>query len=180
MAYSVDLRARVVEAYLSGRGSMVQIASLFQVAVSTLLAWVNRARRSETLVPGHGGGARRLVGAELEHTVRILVANNSDATLDELRGLLARDSGVRVSRTTMFRVLGRMGITHKKNGTRSGKRPPRRGAEATRIPAGPLVAPRAGTDLCRRKRNQSGDDQPIRLVGERHARRRGDAKKLGG
>jgi transposase len=46
MAYSMDLRYRVVEAYERGEGSMQQLAERFRVNVSSVFDWIVRMRET--------------------------------------------------------------------------------------------------------------------------------------
>jgi transposase len=114
MAYSMDLRRRVVAAYKDGEGSMRGLAALFRINLSSVRDWVALERRTGDVPPGHGGGRHRLVDAKREAVIWALLGKNADATLPELCDGLAKRSKVHVSPTTMFRVLRRMGVTRKK------------------------------------------------------------------
>ena len=127
MAYSMDLRYRVVEAYEQGEGSMQQLAERFRINVSSVLDWIVRMRETGDVVPDHGGGRQRLIGPAGERILGALLAEQADATLPELCEKLAKRTKLSVSDTTMFRALRRMGISRKKNGSRVRTGPARRG-----------------------------------------------------
>jgi putative transposase len=84
--YSMDLRERVVVAVEEDGLSCNQAAARFAVAISTVIDWVNRYRRTGSVAPGQIGGHRpkKLVG---EHRDWLLQrCRERDFTL---RGLVA-------------------------------------------------------------------------------------------
>ena len=86
MAYSMDLRERVVVAVERDGLSRRQAATRFGVGVSTVIRWVWRLRETGSVAPGQSGGHRpkKIVGAhrawllqrirERDFTLRGLVA----------------------------------------------------------------------------------------------------------
>ncbi len=110
-AYSQDLRERVVRACDEGRLGRQQIADLFRVSV----AWVRRLlqRRRQTgsfaALP-HAGGPQPKLDDERRGRLLMLVAQQPDATLAELRDRLATP----VHLSTVARALTRLGLTVKK------------------------------------------------------------------
>jgi putative transposase len=111
--FSVDLRERVVGAVERGGLSRRQAAGRFGVGVSTVIAWVRRARETGSVAPGKMGGHRpkKLAGAwrdwllarclEREFTLRGLVAELAE------RGLV-------VDYRTVWAFVHAEGLTHKK------------------------------------------------------------------
>ena len=73
-------------------------------------------------------GKERLVKGEVERTLREMVKEFPDATLNVLREMLEDATSVRVSETTMWRQLIRMGFTRKKNSGAQRAKPSRRRA----------------------------------------------------
>src|SRR5271155_5099126 len=114
MAYSSDLRGRLIRATQKGRSARSQ-ADVFEVSVSTSVKWV-KAFRSEGRVEAklHAGGRRSLLVPHCDWlTAR--VAEQPDLTLHELCAeLLAR--GVKTSKTAVSRFLLNLGFSYKKNG----------------------------------------------------------------
>lgn len=110
-AYSQDLRERVVRACDEQRGSRSQLAELFGVST----AWIRRLlqRRRETgsfaARPHAGGPAPKLDEARCGRLV-VLVAQQPDATLTELRDRLAAP----VHLSTIARALIRLRLPVKK------------------------------------------------------------------
>jgi transposase len=114
-AYSEDLRKKIVEAV--GRGMpKVEAAKTFGVGISSVKRYVAAARAGRSLAPKkHPGSkpkldetARRLLEADLEQ--------RPAATLPRRREFLRRVAGVRVSDSTVSRMLKRMGWSRKKTG----------------------------------------------------------------
>lgn len=114
-AYSADLRERVLQAGEAGL-SPALVAERFGVGLSTVYLWRHQARADgQRCAKPHGGGRARGIDAAGEAVLRALVAERNDRTLDEYREqLAARSGGVRVSRPTLCRALGRLGLRRKK------------------------------------------------------------------
>ena len=70
--------------------------------------------RTDSFETGAAPGRARLVDADTEQRLLQIVRESPDATLNVLREVLADETGVAVSETTMWRQLNRMGITLKK------------------------------------------------------------------
>ena len=110
-AYSQDLRERVVRACDEQRGSRRQIADLFGVST----AWIRRLlqRRRDTgsfaALP-HAGGPKPKMTEERRDRLVVLLREQPDATLAELRDRLAAP----VHLTTVFRAVNRLRWTVKK------------------------------------------------------------------
>jgi len=108
--YSMDLRQRVLKAF-EASGEADEVAATFGVS----RAWVHRLaqRRRETgsIAPRRQikYRSRRLAGQE--QRLASLVAAQPDATLAELRDALR----TRAALTTIWRELGRLKLTIKKN-----------------------------------------------------------------
>jgi putative transposase len=112
--YSVDLRERVVRAYLSGAGTYAEVASRFDVGEATVDRWVSRFRRAGSVEPDPMGGDRHSkFGESDEATLRELVEEDPDITRDELVRALA-DRGLEVSTSAVQRALERNALTRKK------------------------------------------------------------------
>lgn len=109
--YSNDLRERAAAAVDHHEGSLRQIARRFRIGLSTLTRWLQRRRQTGSLDPKpHGGGRTRAVDAKHAETLRDLVRQQPDATLDELNQRLGLDC----SRMAIFRALLRWRISRKK------------------------------------------------------------------
>jgi transposase len=113
-AYSLDLRKKIVEAKERGTPT-AEVARTFGVGLSTVKRYAAAARQGKPLAPKKRPGskpkldeaARKLLEADLEE--------RPAATLPQRREFLARVAGVRVSDSTVSRMLGRMGFSRKKD-----------------------------------------------------------------
>ena len=113
-AYSEDLRKKIVEAAERGM-SKTEVARAFGVGVSSIKRYVATVREGRSLAPKRPPGskpklderARKLLEADLEE--------RPAATLPERREFLERVAGVRVSGSTISRMLERLGWSRKKD-----------------------------------------------------------------
>jgi transposase len=113
--HGLDLRTRIVDAYLNGEGSIREIAERFEVSPSTVQSYLKLKRSTGRLEPRPvSGGVDPLIDAKGLQEVQNLVREQPDATTDELADLFARRHFGAVSRPTMGRALQRLGITRKK------------------------------------------------------------------
>lgn len=113
--HGLDLRTRIVDAYLGGEGSIREMAERFAVAPGTVQSYLKLMRATGRLDPRPvSGGVAPLIGEEGLQKVRQLVEEQPDATTEELALELAGKHTIAVSRPTMGRALQRLGITRKK------------------------------------------------------------------
>ena len=116
VAYSLDLRARIVAAVERQIGSKRKIADLVGVHESFLYTLLRQKRDRGDIAPlPHGGGARAKLSADHLLQLPDLVAATPDATLDELRAQLAKKARVAVSLSTLCRGLQALGLSRKKS-----------------------------------------------------------------
>jgi transposase len=134
---STDLRARVVAA-VDGGLSRRAAADRFGIGVATAIRWVRTFRSTGVMSAAPKGGDLRSHRIEA-HRDAILsaIANKVDITIVELVDFLAREHGLRVARSTVWRFLNRHGMTFKKNGARQ------RAGQARRVRAASGVVRRA-------------------------------------
>jgi transposase len=111
LAYSQDLRQRVVDAVKRKEGSIRQIATRFVVSLSFVVRLLQTHRRTGSIRPKpHGGGHPTALTPEDLERLRELIRQQPDATLEECR----RRLGVACSLTTISRALSKMGLPRKK------------------------------------------------------------------
>jgi transposase len=114
-AYSLDLRQKVIEAIDHGMATYAKIAATFGVSESFLYKLLRQRRATGEIAPlPHGGGATAKLDAEKLRALADLVAEQPDATLEELRQRLGRRQKVRVSLSTVWRGLEQLELTLKK------------------------------------------------------------------
>jgi transposase len=115
-AYSLDLRARIVEAVERQIGSKRQIAALFGVHESFIYKLLRQKRERGDIAPlPHGGGAQAKLTEAQRQVLPALVTTMPDATLDELRGQIKKTTRVEVSPSTVCRSLQALGLSRKKS-----------------------------------------------------------------
>ena len=114
--YSLDLRERVVAAVGSG-SSCREVAARFGVAVSTVVKWSQRHRRTGSVAPGQMGGHRRRVLEPHRAFIVERLSQEPHLTLHRLKDELA-ERGVVVSHNTVWLFLRREGLRFKKNTVR--------------------------------------------------------------
>ncbi len=110
MAYSMDLRRRVVAAAGSGE-PIASVARRFCVTWPTVRDWCERHRRGE-LTPGTPGpkGPVKLTAAD-DQLMRQRVAAQPGITAKQLMPLLS----VQVVQSTVCRALKRLGLSFKRS-----------------------------------------------------------------
>jgi transposase len=115
-AYSMDLRKRIVQAVDSKEGTHKQIAKTFRVSRAFLEKLLKQRRERGTIEPlPHGGGQEPLLDESKESLIADRVEEDNDATLEELCEYLEDKTKLRVSISTMCRVLQRLELRLKKN-----------------------------------------------------------------
>lgn len=112
--YSLDLRLRVVAAVDAGE-SCRQVADRFDVSVSSVVKWAQRARATGSPASGQMGGHRKRVLEPDREFILSRLAAEPELTVRALRLELAELRGKRVCRDTLWRFLKREGLSFKKN-----------------------------------------------------------------
>ena len=114
MAYSLDLRKRVIAAVRAKQQTIDQIAATFGVSASTVDKWAKRWREHKQIaaLPWAGGVKRKLAGCEA--VIRAKVKEQPDITLAELREHLRTEAKVVASASLLSRELARLNLPRKK------------------------------------------------------------------
>ena len=114
MAYSLDLRKRVLRAWDSGMDAE-SVAAKYEVSRAWVHRLVQRRRETGSIEPRKQTKFRgRVLSPQQEERLGVLITARPDATLAELREALPTTAAL----TTLWRTIGRLGFTVKKNGTR--------------------------------------------------------------
>ena len=117
-AYSLDLRERIIRAVEGGEQTKRAVAAQFDVHESFIYKLLRQRRAVGHLAPlPHGGGQRAKLQEKQLALLTDLVAQNPDATLAELCTQLRKKTGVKVSRTTLWRGLESLDLPRKKRPT---------------------------------------------------------------
>jgi len=116
VAYSVDLRRRIIEAWENKEGSQRQLAQRFKVSLSFIRNLLRHYRSSgQVEAKRRGGYLRPTIDGERLQLVESLLEEQNDAILTELCERFGERSGIRVSVPTMHRAVQRLRLTSKKN-----------------------------------------------------------------
>lgn len=114
-AYSTDLRRKIVETKQKTQESNQQIAERFQVSYSFVRRLLKRYESTGSVEPSpHGGGKALKLNSQQIDVVSQLVAEDNDATLQQLCARTEEKTGLIVSVPTMCRLLQRLELTRKK------------------------------------------------------------------
>lgn len=114
-AYSLDFRQKVVDAYLKTPLSQRQVAKTFGVALSFVEKLLKQFRETHNLAPKpHSGGPKPKLNANQLSLLDELVEADNDATLEELCQQLEKKTAIKISRSTMGRMLQKLNLTRKK------------------------------------------------------------------
>lgn len=114
-AYSLDFRQKIVDTYFKEGPSQRKIAKRFGVTLSFVEKLLKQQRETgDIAAKPHGGGRSLKLSAEQFSLVAALVEADNDATLEELAQQLQQKTMIRVSRSTMGRVLQKLKLTRKK------------------------------------------------------------------
>ena len=127
-ALSLDLRKRIVSAYLGGEGTREVIAQRFNVSLGMVKKLLQQRRKLGHIKSlHHRAGRKRTIVAEHRIAIRKLLADKPDMTLAELREAL----GLKCTLPALHYVLADMNLTFKKK--RSG--PPNKTATTSALHA---------------------------------------------
>ncbi len=114
-AYSTDIRQKVIDVYKNQAGSQRNLAKRFSVSLSFIQKLVKQYRNSGTVEPkAHGGGNTAKLNTEQMALIVTLVEEDNDAILVELCERLKERTGIKVSRSTMGRMIQKLNLTRKK------------------------------------------------------------------
>jgi transposase len=114
-AYSADLRKRIGEAVERGMGKS-EATRTFGVSLSSLKRYVGMAREGGPLTPPmKRPGLHPKIGEQGKRLLQADLKERPAATLPQRREFLQRVAGVKVSDSTVSRMLKRMGWSRKKD-----------------------------------------------------------------
>ncbi|HLM78568.1 MAG TPA: transposase [Rubrobacteraceae bacterium] len=112
-AYSEDLRRKIVEAVQRGMGQS-EAACSFGVSVSSVKRYIGALRKGGSLRPKKHPGSRPKIDEPGRRLLEYHVEEKPALSLLERCRFLEQTTGVRVSESTMSRLLRRLGFSRKK------------------------------------------------------------------
>lgn len=121
--YSLAFRRKIIKVYEDEGVSQRKLATRFSVAPSFIQKLIKQYRETDTVAP-KVRTQQTAPKLNKEHLAILhrLVEERNDATLEELRDLLAAETGVDVSRSTIDRALDKLDLTLKKRRSMPTKR----------------------------------------------------------
>ena len=118
--YPIELRQRIIDAVDQQLGTYAEIAEMFGITEQYIYKLLRQRRETGGIAPlPRGGGAQAKLNEEHLLTLAELVARQPDATLEELRQRLRRETKVEASISTVWRGLELIAFTQKKDQTRA-------------------------------------------------------------
>jgi len=119
-AFSIDLRERIVKMYEAGKQSYNEVAELFDVSRSSVKRFLKQWRSTGAVSPKPAAnGSRPFLDDAANSRLIELVREQTNSSQDDLRRLLAEETGILVSQPTISRTLKRLHITRKKKTIRA-------------------------------------------------------------
>jgi transposase len=116
LAYSLDLRKRVVSAYEIGEVTIAEIARRFSVGETFVKKMLRQQRETDSLerLPHRAGAKKRLSTADRRWLAK-QIKETPDLTLQELQEKLFLERNKQVSLSTICRELKELRLPQKKN-----------------------------------------------------------------
>jgi transposase len=112
-AYSEDLRKKIVEALRRGM-TKTEAARTFSVSRSSVKRYAKLVEQGRPLAPKKRPGSKPKMDESARRLLEDDVQRHPAATLSERREFLQKAAGVRVSESTVSRMLRRLGWSRKK------------------------------------------------------------------
>jgi transposase len=113
--YSLDLREKILAAYLKKEGTIRQLAPRFKVSARFVGELIIRFRRTGSYAPKpHGGGNPPCIHPSQHENIVDLVKQYPDATLQELCHYFNTKCHITPSKSSMQRTLDQLQLTRKK------------------------------------------------------------------
>lgn len=113
-AYSEDLRKKIIKALTQGR-TKTETARTFGVSRSSVKRYAKLAQQGQPLAPKKRPGSKPKMDERARRLLEADLQERPAATLSERREFLKKAAGVRVSDSTVSRMLGRLGWSRKKD-----------------------------------------------------------------
>ena len=112
--YPQELRVRVVAAVEQGELSIPEVVNLFKVGKTFVKKMLRLHRNGDDLAPRHGGGSVPSIQAAEQVFLREQIAEQPDASLEELQTALLAQQQISVSKATVCRALQALNLPRKK------------------------------------------------------------------
>ena len=139
IAYSDDLRRKLLQAHQRKEGSLSQLAKRFCVSLGWALKISSQLHRTGKMerVAGRRRGPASKITAEIELELKDWIAKQSDLTLAELQLRLFEKRQLEISLSRLWTVLEGLGLRLKKSRSTPPNKIPKRGVFGARTGARP-------------------------------------------
>lgn len=115
MAYSLDLRQKIIDCYTNNEGSIRKLAKRFKVSPDCVRRLIKQYRETGSIAPkAYTGGNTPTLGPKKIEVLKELLGEDNDATLAQLAQRLAEKTEIVVSSSTISRALSKANINRKK------------------------------------------------------------------
>ena len=134
LAYSNDLRRKLLEAHEQGQGTLPELAERFRVSLGyakKISAALRRTGRMERREQRHGRISR--VTPMVQQRLRAWLREQPDRTLVELQGQMREQCGVQLGLTRLWVVLEQLKLRLKKSRSTPPSRTRRKTGSAARL-----------------------------------------------
>ena len=108
---SSEIRQRALASFKSQKGTQAEIAAHYGISARTLQRWIDQHARTGSTAPRRRGHRKAAFAGDELKKLDTFIAENPDATLEELRVL----TGKRCSIMSVQRAIVRLGYSLKKN-----------------------------------------------------------------
>ncbi len=116
VAYSTDLRTRVIDAWDAKEGTQRQLAERFRVSLSFVKRVLHRYRTSaQRAAKPRGATLAPTINDEALALLQSLIVDKPDSLLEQLCEQLEQRMQIKVSKPTMCRAVQRLQMPRKKN-----------------------------------------------------------------
>ncbi len=114
--HSIDFRRKIITVHETETISQRKLAKRFQVTLSFIQKLLKQYRETGSIAPQvRTRQTPPKLNPEQFAVLQRLAEENNDATLEQLRDRLIAETGVQVSRSTVDRMLRKLGLTLKKD-----------------------------------------------------------------
>lgn len=115
MAHPLEIRKRAVTAVEEMGQEKAEVVTMFAISLASLNRWLRQKREQGHLEIGKPPGAVVKLGTSGYEALEAQLKTHPEATLDERCELLLAQGYERVGRSTLQRMLAKLGVTRKKN-----------------------------------------------------------------
>lgn len=113
-SYPVELRDKAAKAYLKGKGTQKEIASIFGIGLSSLGRYMRQQKKSGDLTPKTHPGRPPMLGEGDLQRIKSWVEATPDIEFKALCALVEQELGKVVSEPTMCRASQALDLRRKK------------------------------------------------------------------